>query len=185
PSERKRTFDELLQIEDYANAAIYLLEAQKQYKEQMQTQQAEIQRLQFETRDLENWRAALRDARQQDQQQKEQNALWTQQLAYYKERSTVLTEQREHLARLQQQYEHSKTRHGNVQERLDDCLKALNSARTARKAVEASSSDYRLYLQAEDALKQLREQEKQRNKLRQSHAGLLSTLTRIQTNIAN
>src|SRR6266581_187792 len=185
PSERKRTFDELLQIEDYANAAVYLLEAQKQYREQMQTQQAEIQRLQFETRDLENWRVALKDARQQDQQQKEQNAHWTQQLAHYKERSTVLTEQREHLARLQQQYEHSKTRYGNVQERLSDCLKALNSARTARQAVEVSSADYQLYLQAEETLKQLREQEKQRNKLRQSHAGLLSTLTRIQTNIAN
>src|SRR5437588_6283233 len=84
-SKRKQTFDALLQIEDYKTAADYLLEAQKEYKEQMQTQQSEIQRLEFETRDLETWRTSLKDMRRRDQEQKEQNVLGAQQLAQYKE----------------------------------------------------------------------------------------------------
>src|SRR5712691_3263941 len=72
-SVRKKTFDALLQIEDYKDAADYLLEVQKHYKEQMQTQLNEIQRLGIETRELPVWRASLKDARLQDQQQKEQN----------------------------------------------------------------------------------------------------------------
>src|SRR5947209_8179527 len=67
PAVRKQTFDTLLQIEDYKHAADYLLEAQKQYKEQIQTQQDEIQRLTFETRDLEKWRSDLKEERQRDQ----------------------------------------------------------------------------------------------------------------------
>src|SRR5712691_6247475 len=62
-SKRKQTFDALLQIEDYKTAADYLLDAQKQYNEQMQTQQSEIQRLEFETRNLETWRASLKEMR--------------------------------------------------------------------------------------------------------------------------
>src|SRR6267154_2175563 len=77
-SKRKQTFDALLQIEDYKTAADYLLDAQKQYKEQMQTQQSEIQRLEFETRNLETWRASLKEMRRRDQEQKEQNVLCTQ-----------------------------------------------------------------------------------------------------------
>ncbi len=53
-SVRKQTFDTLLQIEDYKNAADYLLEAQKHYRDQIQAQLNEIQRLEFETRELGN-----------------------------------------------------------------------------------------------------------------------------------
>ncbi len=58
-SKRKQTFDTLLQIEDYKTATDYLLDAQKVYKEQSQAQQSEIQRLQYETRELESWQTAL------------------------------------------------------------------------------------------------------------------------------
>src|SRR3989454_11551247 len=68
-SKRKQTFDALLQIEDYKTAADYLLNAQKQYKEQIVVQDREIQRLEFETRELDDWRTQIKEQRQLDQQQ--------------------------------------------------------------------------------------------------------------------
>src|SRR5207245_8585664 len=104
-SKRKQTFDTLLQIEDYKNAADYLLEAQKQYKEQAQTQQSEIQRLEFETRDLDKWRDDLKEARQIDQQQTQQLTRWTQQLEQLEVRFDVLKKQRDEVTRLHNLYE--------------------------------------------------------------------------------
>src|SRR5215471_9606130 len=62
-SKRKQTFDALLQIEDYKVAADNLLETQKYYKEQMLEQQVEIQRLTYETKELDGWRTLLKEAR--------------------------------------------------------------------------------------------------------------------------
>src|SRR6202023_1028190 len=73
-AKRKQTFDALLQIEDYKTAFDYLLEVRKQYEEQIQTQKGEIQRLEIETRELQEWCAALKNARQQDERYKVQNA---------------------------------------------------------------------------------------------------------------
>ncbi|MGH2509385.1 MAG: AAA family ATPase, partial [Ktedonobacteraceae bacterium] len=81
PRARKQTFDALLQIEDYSTAATYLLEAQKQYKEQGTTQDREIQRLTFETRELGNWQATLKAAREQDQELKTRNVASTHRLS--------------------------------------------------------------------------------------------------------
>ena len=67
-SMRKKTFDALLQIEDYKTAADYLLDVQKLYKEQVQVQQLEIGRLTYETRELETWYVSLNQARQQDRE---------------------------------------------------------------------------------------------------------------------
>ena len=78
-SDRKLKFDALLQIEDYKNAADYLLEVQKEYREQVQVQLSEIQRLEFETRELEDWRGKLKELREIDQQQTTQITQWTQQ----------------------------------------------------------------------------------------------------------
>jgi len=185
PSKRKQTFDALLQIEDYKTAADYLLEAQKQYKEQMQTQQSEIQRLTFETRDLETWRNSLKEARLTDQQQKEQNAQCAQQLIEYEARFTALMEQRDQLRQLQQRYEHNKTTYEVLQSRLADREQELNVARAAQQAVMASRADHQRYLQADAALKRLRQDERQRNALRQQQANLRSALATISANIAN
>src|SRR6266700_636810 len=76
PSKRKQTFDALLQIEDYKTAADYLLETQHEYKEQMQAQQARIDQLTFETRELTAWREQLIEARVIDEQWKQLNAQW-------------------------------------------------------------------------------------------------------------
>src|SRR5438876_9303490 len=92
-SKRKQTFDALLQIEDYKIAADYLLDPQKLYKNQSLDQQNEIRRLEYETRDLETWRSLLKAARLIDEEQTQQNDLWTQQLIRHRERAVLLTEQ--------------------------------------------------------------------------------------------
>src|SRR3989442_296262 len=184
-SVRKRTFDALLQIEDYKTAADYLLDVQKHYKEQMQTQQREIQRLTYETRNLENWRTALKEDRLLDQQQKEQNVLWTQQLAQHEERFRVLTQQREQLEQLLHRFEQSKARDEDAQQRLHDRQQELQLARTAHKAVVDSSADYQHYQRADEVLKSLRHDEKTRDKLRQRQSNLRNTQATVEANVAN
>jgi len=184
-SERKQKFDALLQIEDYKNAADYLLEAQKQYKEQVQTQQSEIQRLEFETRDLEQWRADLKEERQIDQQQTQQITQWTRQLEQLEARFDVLKKQRDEVTRLNNLYERSKDNYDSLQHRLQDRQEELNIAHTAQQAVEASRADYQRYQQANEVLKRLRQDDQKRNELRQQQSGQQNILAKIQTNITH
>jgi exonuclease SbcC len=181
-SKRKQTFDALLQIEDYKTAANYLLDASKVYQEQIQTQKSEIQRLEIETRDLEEWRAALKIYRLEDQQKKEQNVQCTQRLAVCKERAELLKQQRDHLNQCQSQFYQNKTIHAASQELLHNSQKQLSEARSAQQAIKESQSDYERFLQATETLKQLRADEQQRSRVRQQ----LSTLhTTLATHIAN
>jgi len=182
---RKQTFDTLLQIEDYKNAADYLLDAQKQYKEQSQTQQNEIQRLEFETRDLEAWRTALKEARFLDVEQSTQLAQWSQQLAIAEERAEILKKQQAELQFRHNQFVQSQNTHTSTQQRLQDRQRELEHAQTAFQAVEANRANYQRYLQASDTLKQLRQDEKIRNTLRQQQSGLQGNVTKLQTNITH
>jgi exonuclease SbcC len=183
-SKRKQTFDALLQIEDYKTAADYLLEAQRQYKEQMQTQQSKIDLLTYETRDLAAWQTELQEARQIDIQQKEQNIRWTQQFAQYGERHSILVGQREQLNALQQRYTYSQKIYEDSQQRLREYEQQVQAAQAAQQIVEASRADFERYQQAEEVLKRLRRDEQQRNNLRQQQADLQNRLTALQTKIA-
>jgi len=185
PSKRKPTFDALLQIEDYKIAADYLLDVQKQYREQMQTQQSEIQRLTYETRDLETWREELKGKRLLDQQQKQQNEQWRRQLTEHEELEMLLTKQFEQLRQLEDNYKHCKTVHENAQQRLQDRESDLAAARNAQQAIEASSSDYLRYQQADELLKQLRSAEQQRNTLTKQRGTLQNSFATIQTTITH
>ena len=184
-SKRKQTFNPLLQIEDFTTAADYLLDASKVYQEQIQTQKSEIQRLEIETRDLEEWRTSLKTARMEDQQKKEQNVQWTQRLAVCKERAELLKQQRDHLNQCQSQLYQNRTIHTTSQELLHNSQKQLNEARSAQQAVKESQSDYERYLQATETLKQLRVDEQQRGRLRQQLSTLQTTLATHRANIGN
>ncbi len=185
PGKRKQTFDALLQIEDYKIAFDYLLDVQKVYQEQILTQKSEIQRLEIETRPLEEWRTALKNARLDDQQKKEQNVQGTQRLAVCKGRFEILKQQRDHLKQCESQLQLRKTVYNTSQELLQSSLQQLNDARAARRAVEDSQDDYERYLQAAETLKRLRQDERQRNTLRQQRADLHSNLATHQANISN
>jgi DNA repair protein SbcC/Rad50 len=184
-SKRKQTFNPLLQIEDYTIAAEYLLDTSKVYQEQIQTQKNEIQRLEIETRELDEWRTDLKTARLEDQQKKEQNVQGTRRLAVCKERAELLKQQRDHLNQCQSQLHQNKTLHNASQELLHNSQKQLNEARSAQQAIEESQADYDRYLQATETLKQLRLDEQQRNKLRQQQSHLHTALATHMANIGN
>ena len=185
PSLRKQTFDTLLQIEDYKVAADYLLEVQKQYREQIQGQSTEIQRLEFETRDLENWQTALKEERNRDQQQTAQIAQWSQELEQAQARSTILIAQRDELIRLRHQHEQSVNTHRSTQQRLTDRFNELQNAQQAQQAVESSQNDHQYYLKASDTLQQLRKDEKQRNDLRKQQSGLQTKYATLQATLSH
>ena len=184
-SKRKQTFDALLQIEDYKTAADYLLDTSKVYQEQIQTQKGEIQRLEIETRDLDEWRASLKSSRLEDQQKKEQNAQSARRLTEGKERAELLKQQRDHLNQCQSQLQLKQTIHHNSQELLTNSQKQVDEARVARQAIQDSQADYERYLQATETLKQLRADEQQRNTLRQQQSTLQTTLATHMANIEN
>lgn len=181
-SKRKQTFDALLQIEDYKTAADYLLDTQKYYKEQMLGQQGEIQRLTFATRDLDEWRTQLKEARLLDEQQKSQNALWSQQLTQHEERAIILDEQLARLNALEQRYQNCQTAHTHAHNLLQQYDLLLQTARAARQAVTESRENHQRYLQAQETLKSLRQDAQRREELRQRQAQLNTLLAKIEAN---
>src|SRR5579883_1263155 len=182
---RKQTFDALLQIEDYKVAADNLLETRNYYKEQMQVQQNEIQRLTFAIGDLEQWRAQLKDARIRDEEQKSQNVQWTQRLAEQESLAKRLNAQLEELVNLQQDYQTSRREYQHAQDLLRDREQQRQAARTAQQIVAESLADYQRYEQAQEVLKRLRQESLQRDQLRSQQAQLQNTLATSEARTAN
>src|SRR5207248_3133882 len=91
------------------------IEQRTDVQEKLQTQQSEIQRLEFETRDLEQWRVDLIDERQRDQQQTQQFTQWTRQREQLEARFDVLIKQRDEVTRLNNLYERSKDNYDSLQ----------------------------------------------------------------------
>lgn len=183
PSTRKQTFDSLLQIEDYRTAADYLLEAQRQYRDQQLEQEREIQRLTFETRDLALWREALQSSRAEDQELKARNLRGTQRLEERRASAGELKERRERLLRCETQRNYARLQHENARERLAQAEKARQEALNAHQVVQTCLADAQQYRQAETELARLRREESQRNALREQCAGLNNTLSTTQTTI--
>ncbi len=185
PGDRKKTFDELLQIEDYRIAYEYLKDVSKQYESQIQTQKSEIQRLEIETRELGEWRAARKNAQQEDGEKKERNAQITRQLSMARTHAELLKQRREELHRCQSRHEQQKTIHAGAQERLASSVKSLSEAQAAHLALENSQTDYERYVEADALLRQLRQQETQRNALQQQQYKHTNALATVQANMAN
>ncbi|HVU71133.1 MAG TPA: SMC family ATPase, partial [Ktedonobacteraceae bacterium] len=183
PAARKQTFDALLQIEDYRNAFEYLLEAQKQYKEQTTVQEREIQRLTFETRDLETWRTSLKANRELDQDLKERNRRATLRLHERQSYQEQLKQRRDYLQQCQTRRDQSTFIHESNNKQLELAEAALKLAQAAHQAVEESRSDYERYRQTEVELARLRQEERQRNALRQQQASLNNTLATTRAHI--
>ncbi len=183
--ERKKTFDELLQIEDYRVAFDYLKEVGKEYEEQIRVQKAEIQRLEIETRELKEWREFIKEARAEDEQKKARNAHINQVLAQLKERMQRLKHLREDLLRRKSRHEQQQTIHMGAQERLASSQKSLGEAQVAQQAIENSQADYEHYLEADALLQCLRQDETQRNRLQKQHHTHTTMLATVQANIEN
>lgn len=185
PSRRKQTFDALLQIEDYKTAADGLLETQRIYKEQMQDQQAEIQRLGYETRELEDWRKQLQQARLEDEQQKQQNVLWSQQRTAYEERVTILSEQQMRLQHLHMQFDTSSNTYNLALKLLSEREQHLQNARAASQVIASCENDYQRHEQANTALQHLSQQARQRDQMRVQQAQARGELQTSDESMAN
>src|SRR5579859_3683116 len=185
PGDRKKTFDELLQIEDFRIAYEYLKDVSKQYETQIQTQKSEIQRLEIETRELGEWRAARKNAQQEDGEKKERNAEITLRLTAARSRAELLKQRRDELQRCLGRLERQQTVHANAQERLVSSVKSLSEAQAAQLALESSQADYERYVEADTLLRSLREQEKQRNALQKQQHTHANSLATVRANIAH
>lgn len=183
--ERKQTFDALLQIEDYKTAFDYLLDVRKQYDEQIQEQKNEIQRLEIETRELPDWRAALKSARQEDEQKKRLNEQYTQRLGEQQERYALLRQQHERLDATKSACQQQQTVTRAAQQLLETRERALQEARTAQQALESSQADFARYQQADALLQQLRQDERERNQLVRQSNDATNALATIQADLRN
>ncbi len=182
-SKRKQTFDELLQIEDYKTAADTLLETQKYYKEQMLEQKAQIQRLTLLTGELDIWRVQLKEARQLDEQQKEQNAIWNKQQTEYEQRLRELSEQLNRLLALEQRFKTCQSNFEHANTILHEREIQVLAAREAQKHVQASLNDYQCYQQTQEVLTRLRQDAQQRDALRQRLARDENAKTRLEATL--
>lgn len=184
-SKRKQTFDTLLQIEDYKTAADNLLETGRYYKEQIQLQEREIDRLTFETRELPEWRVKLQEARLLDEQLKIQNTEQRHLLNEYEQREDILNEQYIRLQALGQRYDSSKQALLAAQQLLHEREQQLQLAREAQHIVQTNQQAYQSYEQATALLKQLRQQAQERDTLRSKQAELQRALGKIEERIKN
>ena len=182
-SKRKQTFDALLQIEDYRTAFDYLLEARKQYTEQISQQDHEIQRLTFETRDLDTWRTQLKTAREQEQDFIARNAAKTRRLAEQQKYFAQLEQRQDHLRKCESRRENSRHQNDTAQQWFEEARRQLDKARTAHQVLEEKRTDYDLYRQNEKVLLRLRHDERKRNALHEKQAKLNRTLATTQTNL--
>jgi DNA repair protein SbcC/Rad50 len=185
PRLRKQTFDVLLQIENYTTASNYLLDAQKQYKEQLLVQEREIQRLTFETRDLPEWYTTLKDARALDQELKERNLWSTRRRAEQQTYFDVLKQRQKDLQACQKERERSELLCTHARQQFAQAEQALDEARTAHQIVQTNQADYQQYRQAEARLLELRRDERERNTLLKNQADLKNTLSTTHANIQN
>jgi exonuclease SbcC len=184
-SKRKQTFDELLQIEDFKTAADNLLETQKYNKEQMQKQALQIERLKDRTSELETWRLQLKEARQVDEQQKEQNALWSRQQSEYEQHLQVLNERRNRLRDLEQRFKTCQSNFEHANALLREREAQVLVAREAQKHVQTSLNDYQRYQQTQEVLTRLRQNVQQRDTLRQRRARDENVRTRLEATVQN
>ncbi len=182
-SARKQTFDALLQIDDYRTASDYLLEVQRDYRDQLLEQEREIQRLTFETRDLDDWRAALKKNREIDQELKTHNVASVHRLGVQQNYFVQLKPRQLHLQLCETQREQSKLLRDTAQQQREQARMALEEAQTASQIVQTNQLDYHLYREAEETLARLRQEERQRNTLRQRHASLNNVLLTTQANL--
>jgi exonuclease SbcC len=182
---RKETFNALLQIEDYETAFKYLLDVRKHYDDQVQEQKNEIQRLEIETRELPEWRAALKARREEDEQKKQQNVEYTERLVLCEARSQVLKQQREQLNAAQAAYRQQQANEAHARQLLDNSEQLLQGAQQAQQAVESSQEDYARYTQADALLTQLRQDERRRNGLLKQSNDYRHMLATIEADIRN
>ncbi|HCI81841.1 MAG TPA: hypothetical protein DHW02_19370, partial [Ktedonobacter sp.] len=182
---RKQTFDALLQVEDYKTAFEKLLETQRLYKEQMMSQQGVIQRLEYETRDLDTWRNTLSEAQQQREQQERQSNEWSQLLLTLKDQQLKLKEQERALDTLGKQRDYSNATYTNAQNLLREREYQAQVARDAQRIVEASLNDYQRYREADATLVRLRKDEQQRSRLLKQQSDLNSNHARVESNEQN
>jgi exonuclease SbcC len=182
---RKETFNALLQIEDYETAFKYLLQVSNHYKEQAQEQKDEIQRLEIETRELPEWRTALKERRVEDEQKKQQNVQYTEQLVVCEAHSQLLKQQREQLNATRSAYAQQQTKATAARQWLDNCVQSLRDARNAQQAIEASQGDYMRYTQADALLRQLRQDERLRNELSEQSNKHHHALATVEANLRN
>ncbi|GCE48118.1 DNA repair exonuclease SbcCD ATPase subunit [Thermosporothrix hazakensis] len=169
-SKRKQTFDSLLQIEDYKTAAEYLLETQRQYKEQREEQEKRIVRLEAETQDLEAWRNELEEKRKREQEWSRQSALLTQQLVLLSREEEKLTAQHELVQTLEQKCRETEREYSHAQELLKSYELQLQQARMARQIVNENQESYQRYLEVEKALNILRQEQRRQSLLQQQLA---------------
>ena len=182
-SDRQKTFNALLQIDDFKTAFDALLEARKVYDEQIQQQKDEIQRLEFETRDLESWRADLKKARRDEEDMTAQNALATRRQSELRARIELLKQRRDQLNAAKGRYQQLQTLANTAQQLLAGSERSLSDAQAAQHALETSRLDYERYKQAEELLGELRKREQLRNRLRQEQSEQQRALATVQANI--
>jgi exonuclease SbcC len=184
-SKRKQTFDTLLQIEDYKTAADNLLETQHHYRDQLRDQQGVIDRLAFETRELESWREQLHNARRLDEEQKQRHIAISQRIVQQEARKQQLDEQAARLTQLEGQQRDAQTRHDHAQTLLNERRQTLQKAQAAHDIITNSQDDYLRYQQAQEALRSLRLDANKRDILRQQRATHHTTRVQINTQIQN
>jgi exonuclease SbcC len=170
PSNRKKRFDALLQVEDYGAAATKLNETVNYFKQRRAVQETQIQGLEREVALLDEARALLDEARERlraleaerDQQEREAEII--------EERRKALLLAQTEVARREGEAQAAAARLQAARQRLERAESLLAEARKAEEAIKAARADHEDYLRAERERAAARERQQARDALRQRDA---------------
>ena len=172
PANRKKKFDALLQVEDYRKAAEKLADTRSYLNEQRHETQRQIDQLERETAQLDEWRMALADSRRMEKG-------LAARLQYIEREATTVEKQREVLRarealvrKLEASAQVAATTCASARDASSVTEARLSDTRAAVRICDETRPAYDEHVSTEQPLHEARERLRARDTLQRSHAVL-------------
>ena len=170
PTNRKKKFDTLLQVEDYRKAAEKLAETRSYLQDERRAVESRIADLERETGQLDAWRGQLVQHHEREQALVVRLAK-VQQLARDAEtRRDVLRRQQEEVTRLEGAARVADAAAQSADARLHDAASQLDESRAAVRICDESRADYTAHLAAQRQLGEANQHARERDALLRQRA---------------
>lgn len=180
PTNRKKKFDTLLQVEDYRRAAEKLAETRSYLQDERRAIETRIANLERETGQLDTWRDQLIQHHDREQSLVLRLAE-VQQLAHVAEaQRDALRRQQEEVTRLEGAARVAESAAHSAADRLRDARVQLEEARAAVRICDETRDEYTTHLSAQDQLAQANQRARERDTLLRQRATAAQQLEGVQ-----
>ncbi len=172
PGQRKKKFDALLQVEEYATAASKLNDTQKYLVEQKHQQELRISALEYETGQLDGWREELATSQAAMRQAARELDAIAREADDVARRRNELRDLEGEVTRLAGVLRAAEATQQGAEMRWHEARRRLDDSRAAVRTCEATRGDFQAYQRAEAGLAAARERQRERDRFLQQQASV-------------